>query len=401
MSSIPPRREADPTPAEAEPARTPDGDRVAFDPAGRPPPGDLSRTARRFLVIAGLGLAIVLIWLLRDLIIVLLLAALVAGGMYGVVRPLERHVPRLAAIGLAYAGLIAVLVGLGLLIVPPLVDQAAELFEQLPALVDELRQRATGLVDRVGGSGTGDRLFDQLMPAVEDQADERVFTLPFTILQVVTNAAVMLFLSALLILERDAIRRWAARFLVARDRRPALDLAEAATTKLGAYVRGQLLVMVITGVGTSIGMMLLGVPFALPMGVLGFLAEAIPLAGPIIAGVPVLVLAFLESPTTGLLMFVWLLVLQQLEGWLIYPVVQGKILSLSPLVVVLAVLAGATLYGVLGAVIAVPIVAIIDVVLREVVFPIRQRASREDARAAREAGLPGPEAGRRPARSEG
>jgi putative heme transporter len=173
---------------------------------------------------------------------------------------------------------------------------------------------------------------------------------------------------------------------VARDRRPALNLVDTAAAKLGGYIRGQLLVMAVTGVGTAVGMMLLGVPFALPMGLLGFLAEAIPLAGPIIAGVPVLVLAFLESPTTGLLMLVWLIVLQQLEGWLLYPIIQGRILSLSPLVVVLAVLAGATLYGVLGAVIAVPIVAIVDVILREVVFPLRRQASRRDARAARRAG---------------
>jgi putative heme transporter len=173
---------------------------------------------------------------------------------------------------------------------------------------------------------------------------------------------------------------------VARDRRPALNLVDTAAAKLGGYIRGQLLVMAVTGVGTAVGMMLLGVPFALPMGLLGFLAEAIPLAGPIIAGVPVLVLAFLESPTTGLLMLVWLIVLQQLEGWLLYPIIQGRILSLSPLVVVLAVLAGATLYGVLGAVIAVPIVAIVDVILREVVFPLRRQASRRDVRAARRAG---------------
>jgi hypothetical protein len=75
-------------------------------------------------------------------------------------------------------------------------------------------------------------------------------------------------------------------------------------------------------------------------------------------------------------MLAWLVVLQQLEGWVIYPLVQGRILSLSPIVVVLGVLAGATIYGVLGALIAVPIVAIVDVVLREVVFPLRQRRQR-------------------------
>jgi predicted PurR-regulated permease PerM len=369
-----------------EPARTDDGDRVAFDPAGRPPPGELARTAQRFLLVVAIAIGLVVLWLLRDLLIVLLLALLVASGMYGIVAPLERRVPRIAAIGIAYLALLLALTGVGLLVAPPLVAEAANLVEDLPALFEELQAEVSRVIDGVAGSGSGQQLFDRFLPqVVEDQADEQLFALPFTVLQVLTNLAVLLFLSAVILLERDAILRWAGRFLVARDRRPALNLVHTASTKLGGYVRGQLLVMLVTGVGTAVGMMLLGVPFALPMGLLGFLAEAIPLAGPIIAGVPVLVLAFLESPTTGLLMLAWLVVLQQLEGWLIYPIIQGRILALSPLVVIVAVLAGATLYGVLGAIIAVPIVAIVDVVLREIVFPLRRQASRRDARAARRA----------------
>jgi putative heme transporter len=376
----------DATIPDPKPARTPDGKRVAFDPAHRPPPGELAQIARKFLLVVGLAVLLVVLWLLRDLLIVALLAALIASGMYGLVGPLERRMPRLAAVAAAYLALIGSLAMIVVLIVPPLVDQAADLSNEIPELVDQLSADVSVVIDAVGGEGTGERMFDQFTPQLADgDADEELFRLPFTVLQVITNVAVTIFLSALLILERDAIRRWTSRFLVARDRGPAIDLAHTAVTKLGAYVRGQLLVMVITGVGTSAGMMLLGVPFALPMGVLGFLAEAIPLAGPIIAGVPVLILAFLESPTTGLLMLLWLVVLQQLEGWVIYPLVQGRILSLSPIVVVLGVLAGATIYGVLGALIAVPIVAVVDVVLREVVFPLRQRASEQDLEAAREA----------------
>jgi predicted PurR-regulated permease PerM len=384
VSSTPPPHDQHPT--AAEPARTPDGDRVAFDPAGRPPAGELALTARKYLLILGITLGLVLLWLLRDLLIVTLLAALIASGMYGVVHPLERQMPRLAAVAVAYVALLALLAVAAVLVAPPLVDQAADLLARIPALFDRLRAEASVVIDAVGGPGTGEQMFDQLTPPIVDgEVDEEIVQLPFTVLQVLVNVTITIFLSALLLLERDAIRGWTSRFLVARDRGPAIDLARTAVTKLGAYVRGQLLVMTITGVGTAAGMMVLGVPFALPMGVLGFLAEAIPLAGPIIAGVPVLLLAFLESPTTGLLMLAWLVVLQQLEGWFIYPIVQGRILSLSPIVVVLGVLAGAAVYGILGALIAVPIVAIVDVVLREVVFPLRQAASRRDMEAARQA----------------
>lgn len=375
----------------SETARTDDGDRVAFDPAGRPPSGELATTAHKFLLVAAMAVGLALLWLLRDLLIVLLLAILVAAGMHGVVGPLERRMPRIAAVALAYLGLVAILAAIAVVVVPPLVEEGARLAEGLPELIDEIEARATDVIDSVAGSGAGERLFSRFVPQfVEDQADAQLFALPFTALQVLVNLALMLFLSAVILVERDAIARWSARFLAARDRRPALELAHTATVKLGAYVRGQLLVMVITGIGTAAGMMVLGIPFALPMGLLGFLAEAIPMAGPLIAGIPVLLLALLESPLTAVLMLVWLVLLQQAEGWFIYPIIQGKILSLSPLVVILAVLAGATLYGILGALIAVPIVAIVDVILREIVFPLRRQASRDDAAAG---GTMGPEGG--------
>lgn len=373
-------------PEPEEPARTPEGDRVAFDPTDRPPSGELATTASKFLLLVALVIALAVLWVLRDLLVVLLIAALVASGMHGLVDLLEHRLPRLAAVATAYLALVLILAGIGLLIAPPLVDEAANLIEDLPSLAEDLRVNLIGLIDALGGAGAGERMFDQLVPPpVGDGDGGQLIEIPVTILEVLTNVVVVLFVSAFILLERDAIMRWTSRFLLARDRRPALDLARTAATKLGAYVRGQLLVMIVTGVGVTVGMTILGVPFALPMGVLGFLAEAIPLAGPLIAGIPVVILAFLEGPTTGFLMLGWFLLLQQAEGWLIYPIVQGRILSLSPLVVIVAVLAGAGLYGVMGALIAVPIVAVVDVVLREIVFPLRRQASRQDARAARRA----------------
>lgn len=356
---------------------------LPFAPDHGTRPGEMKRTAMKFLLVAGLAVLLVLLWLLREILVLIFLAALIASAMYGLTAPLERRIPRLLAILVSYLAVLGVLALVLLFIVPPLIEEGADLVESLPEIAEQIEAEVTAIADTVGGAGAGERLIDTIIPQVTDgEAAEHVLRLPFTIVSVLVNAGIVLFLSALFLLERDAIRGWAMRFLVARDRAPALDLTREALTKLGAYIRGQLVVMIITGTGTAVGMLIFDVPFALPMGLLGFLAEAIPLAGPIIASVPVLVLAFLEGTDTFFFMLAWLVVLQQLEGWVIYPVVQGRILSLSPVVVVVAVLAGATLYGVLGAIIAVPIVAVLDVILRDVVFPLRSRASREDLEAA-------------------
>jgi predicted PurR-regulated permease PerM len=176
-----------------------------------------------------------------------------------------------------------------------------------------------------------------------------------------------------MLLERDRARNWSLRFFEDRRGERLLDLARTALGKLGAYVRGQLIVMFLVGAGTTAGLLLLGVPFALPLGVFAFIAEAVPFAGPWVAGIPIVLIAALESPLTGLLVAIWFIVLQQLEGFVITPLVQGRVVRVSPMVVLLAVLAGALLGGIIGAIIAIPIVAVIDVLIEEVILPLRRR----------------------------
>lgn len=135
--------------------------------------------------------------------------------------------------------------------------------------------------------------------------------------------------------------------------------------------------MLVIGAGTALGMLIFGVPFALAMGVLGFLLEAVPNFGPILAGIPVVLLGLLQSPLTALLLLAWLLGLQALESYILTPYIQHRMLAISPLVVFLAVITGFTLLGVIGGLIAVPVVAVIDVVLREVIIPFRHRELRE------------------------
>jgi len=121
-------------------------------------------------------------------------------------------------------------------------------------------------------------------------------------------------------------------------------------------------------------MLVLGVPFAVPLGALSFATAAIPLAGAFIAGGPIVLVALTDSAATGLLMAAWLVVLQQLEGSVITPYIQGRIVNLSAIAVLLGVVAGTSIAGIVGGIIAIPLVAVADVVLRDIVFPLRRRA---------------------------
>jgi putative heme transporter len=333
-------------------------------------------TLRASLVVVGVVLAAYLLYQLRLLLILVFLAILLAAGLYGVVRFFERFLPRIVAVLVSYVLLIGVFVLVVFLIFPPLIRQVVEFADDLPALGDQLREGAIAVIDGVAGAGRGEEVVDSLTEGAQGALPElgSLLSVPLTLASILTNAIVVIFLSALMLIERDRARGWVLEFVNERDREAVVGVSRNALLRLGAYVRGQLMVMALIGIGSGIGMWVLDVPFAVPLGALSFITAAIPLAGAFIAGGPIVLVALTVSPGTGLLMALWLVVLQQLEGSVITPYIQGRIVNLSAIAVLLGVLAGTSIAGIVGGIIAIPLVAVADVVLRDIVFPLRRRA---------------------------
>lgn len=329
------------------------------------------RGALGVLVVVALA---ALAWQLRHLVMLTFLAMLIAAALVGPVGWLERHGwPRIAATLSFYAGLVVALGIVLFLIVPPLVEEAISLFENLPELLEEGEQIATDILAGILGAGAVERGFELIGGADGLTPDpETVLQGPMLVAEVLVNTVIVLVLSIFLLLERDRIREWLVRFFEPDQREGLRQLSSNAARKLGAYVRGQLLIMLVVGAGATIGMLVLGVPFALPLGLLAFLAEAIPMAGPWIAGIPIVLVALLESPWTALFIGLWFTALQQFESYVLAPVVHGHVVHLSPFVVMVAILAGATVAGVVGAIIAVPLAAVVDLVIDEVILPFRR-----------------------------
>ena len=345
-------------------------------------------TFRASLVVVGVVLAAFLLYQLRLLLILIFLAILLAAGLYGTVRFFERFLPRILAVLVSYVLLIGAFVLVLFLIFPPLVRGVVDFADDLPNIADSLRAGVISLIDGIAGTGEGEEIVDTLTEGAQGALPElgSLVSVPLTIASILTNALVVLFLSALMLIERDRARGWVLEFVDERDREAIIGVSRNALLRLGAYVRGQLMVMAIIGIGSGIGMWVLGVPFAVPLAALSFITAAIPLAGAFIAGGPIVLVALTVSPGTGLLMALWLVVLQQLEGSVITPYIQGRIVNLSAIAVLLGVLAGTSIAGIVGGIIAIPLVAVADVVLRDIVFPLRRRAE------ARRRGIPGTEA---------
>jgi predicted PurR-regulated permease PerM len=340
------------------------------------PRGVAGITFRASLVVVAVALGAYLLYELRLLLILIFLAILLAAGLYGAVRLFERFLPRILAVLVSYALLIGVFVLVLFLIFPPLVRGVVDFADDLPNIADSLRAGTISLIDGIAGPGTGEDIVDTMTEGAQDAAPElgSLISVPLTLASILTNTLVVIFLSALMLIERDRARQWVLEFVDERDRDAVIGVSRNALLRLGAYVRGQLMVMAIIGFGSGIGMWVLGVPFAVPLGALSFITAAIPLAGAFIAGGPIVLVALTESPGTALLMAGWLVVLQQLEGSVITPYIQGRVVNLSAIAVLLGVLAGTSIAGIVGGIIAIPIVAVADVVLRDIVFPLRRRA---------------------------
>lgn len=326
---------------------------------------------RASIVVLLVGLAAWWIYLVREVIVLGLLALIIAAAIHGPVSTLQRRgVPRIGALLIVYLTLIAIVgVMLGV-IIPPLLAQAGDLGANLPLLLGELATRLDDLL-ALFGLAAGGNLVDLLLGQVGSVGGV-LARIPGVIVGFLAALLLITFLSALMILERDRARAWVMRFVAPGDR-PLLDgLLQKAGFRLGAYVRGQLLIMFVTGFGSWLGLTLIGVPFALPLGIFAFLTEAIPIAGPVIAGIVMIIVAFIESPAQGLLTLGLVIVIQQAESLVLVPVIQGRLISISPVVALLAVLAGSAVADIPGAILAIPLVAVAMIVIDDLILPWRR-----------------------------
>src|SRR5262245_52830048 len=228
---------------------------------------------RVLLVVLAVGLVAWWLFLVRGVLVIAFLALIVAAAIHAPVVALERRgLRRALAILVVYVLLVGAVFLLLALVVPPLVDQGRALAADLPRLVGSLSDTVNGILAQLGlsaGAGGLDTILGQL-----GTVGGVLARIPGVVVGFLSALASVTFLSALMILERDRARTWAMRFVASGDR-PALDkLLRKAADRLGSYVRGQLLIMTVTGVGSCVGLTLIHVPFRLPPGTFRFLPSA-------------------------------------------------------------------------------------------------------------------------------
>ena len=334
------------------------------DPFGR-------AVLRTVLIVVGVALALYVIYVLRRPLTWLVIAAFLAIAMSGPVNLLSRRMRRGFAIAISYLLLILIPVLLGAMIVPSIVNQAEELANNVP-------EYAQDVTDFVNDNETLRNLNEDydITSEIESAADE----LPSKIgdaagvLQDVGVGVVNSVFAGVTILILSIFMvgggpRWSEAFVNAQppNRRERVERAMShIRDAIGNYVGGALIQATIAGVGAFIVLEILGAPFAAPLALVVAFFDLIPVVGATIAAVLIaVVMLFVNFPVGLIVWVVYAIVYQQVENYVIQPQIQRRAVQVEPFVVLVAVLFGSTLFGVIGAILAIPAAATLQIAYRE------------------------------------
>ncbi|HZW03916.1 MAG TPA: AI-2E family transporter, partial [Anaerolineaceae bacterium] len=265
---------------------------------------------------------------------------------------------------LGLCGLVGIFVWI---IVPVFIDQGSQVIDRLPELIDQLQQS----VDRLP-FGQPVQLLEMLQSQISN-IGSGLLSVPLTLVSAALDGIFMLVVTVYLLLEAPRIRRFALSLFPLEQRNTVSTVLNHIVESMGGYVRGMVLSGLIIGVITYLGLLIIGVDYPLLLGVLAGLLEVIPTLGPVIAAIPMVFFALQDSVTKAVITLVFVVLLQQLEGNIVVPNIMRTQVSVSPLAIVLAIFAGGAIAGLLGVLVAVPLIAGITVVIREVVVPAIQR----------------------------
>jgi predicted PurR-regulated permease PerM len=323
------------------------------------------------MTVAGVAILIVIVWAARDALLLVYISALIAMGFSPLVTMLEKpapgakhRVPRWLAILSIYLVVVAVVVVVGLLVIPPLVAQATSLWDTLPDNFNQVQGfliRYKLMVRRI-------TLAEAVSSAPAGSAPNAVGTVLVALSSVIGGVFALitiLILSFYLLIEAGPMFEYLMRFVPAARRGDVATAAREAVEKVSAWLRAQVVLAGVMGTFAAVGLGLMGVPYFYVVALVAAIGETIPIVGPIIGGVTAVAVAVSVSPKLALMVGGYFLVLHQLEANVLVPKIMERRVGVSPVAVIVALLVGGSLWGLIGAILAIPTAAILSVVLAE------------------------------------
>jgi predicted PurR-regulated permease PerM len=333
------------------------------------------RMIQTVLTIAGVAILLAVLWAAREAVMLVYVSALIAMGFSPLVKLIERprpgigrrRVPRWLAILVIYASIVAAVVLLGLMIIPPLVAQAESLWARLPNEFNRLQAffirhklmtHPVTLEEAVQNApaGSGENAVGTVLVAIS------------SLIGGVFGLITILILTFYLLIEAGSMFEYIVRFVPAGRRDDLAVAARQAVAKVSAWLRAQIVLAGVMGTFSAVGLVLMGVPYFYVIALIAAIGETIPIVGPVIGGITAVGVAITVSAKLALMVGAYFLVLHQLEANILVPKIMERNVGVSPVAVMIALLIGGALLGLVGAILAIPTVAILSVVVEELAF---------------------------------
>jgi predicted PurR-regulated permease PerM len=323
----------------------------------------VSFSLRSLLTIAFALLVLVFLYTVREVVIMFVIAYILASAMRPFVNRLHRfRIPKAVSILLLYLGLGFLFYFIFKVLIPPMAEQVNSL-----------------VVNRQELAESFSRYFHTLPDSVELAVNRYIDVLPGKLQSFFLSTSTfegilgffagfggvltILFVSFYMLLEDSSFEKFIGRVWpgTERDREKLQKAFHQVDLKVSMWVRGQLILSLSIGLLTFVGLSILGVPYALVLSIIAAFTELIPIAGPIIGAIPAVIIAFLQTPLLALWVVILTLGTQQFEQHVLVPQVMKRAVGLSGVVVIFSLLVGTKIFGILGAIIAVPVAASIKV----------------------------------------
>jgi predicted PurR-regulated permease PerM len=323
------------------------------------------------LTVAGVAVLLAVLYAAREALMLVYVSALIAMGFAPLVHLIEqprpndrRRLPRWLAILMIYLAIVGAFVLLGLMVIPPLVAQAESLWTRLPSEFNKfqdflikykLMTRPVTLEEAVQSApaGAGGNAVGTVLVAIS------------SLIGGMFGLITILILSFYLLIEAHSMFDYFMRFAPPARRADLATAAREAVVKVSAWLRAQFVLAGVMGTFAAIGLFLMDVPYFYVIAMVAAIGETIPIVGPVIGGITAVAVAVTVSPKLALMVGVYFLVLHQLEANILVPKIMERRVGVSPVAVMVALLIGGALWGLVGAILAIPTAAILSVVVEE------------------------------------
>lgn len=348
---------------------------MAFVPRDPEHRDELGVFTRKVFVVVGVALLLAVLWKARSVLLLVFIAAALAAGIAPAVHRvrvvgrhlLHRNIPRGGAVLIVYLPFVVLVLALLLIIVPRVIAETRSLGAQLPALIDQNILTPLERFVPMGGARAYIREHGLSLPRASVVGYVRGAA------AAVGSFVAVLFMVVYMLIDAHRLRNMILLLYPPEVRASRRITLNRIARRMSSWLGAQILLSGIIGVAVFIGLLVLRVPYALPLAMFATVGEMVPVIGPIVGTAPALVLALLHSRWQFWGVLVMVLVMQKLENLFIAPRVMSKKVAISPLTAFVAFMIGATVFGIVGALMAIPVAAVLQVGFEEAFVARRER----------------------------